>query len=111
MWKPKRAGSRPSAGGLFAVALLPLALASCQSDEGRSSGSTKPKPERDPAIGSTLPEAPAPAMNAAANDTTRSFPLDATPSPDGSVVYYAALSSNEEGDRVAGVFRVGADGG
>jgi hypothetical protein len=115
MWIRNRGASRFAAGGLPGVALVPLALialGACQSDPMKSSqGSNKPKTEQDPAIGSTLPEGPSVAMNAAANDAARSFPLDAAPSPDGKSVYYTAVSDNGNGDKLAGIFTVSADGG
>jgi hypothetical protein len=97
---------------LLAIALIPLAVGACSTEGSTTSHVTSPpKTTADPAIGSTLPEGPSVAINAAANDSDRSFPLDATPSPDGSNVYYTALSNDADGNRVAGVFSVAADGG
>src|SRR5205085_11032391 len=87
-------------GGLLAVCLLPLSLGlgACESDGKSSPKSTTPSKESaDPAIAATLPEAPGASINAAANDTDRSFPFDATPSPDGKDVYYTALSTDADG--------------
>jgi hypothetical protein len=59
-------------------------------------------------------EPPAPpelAINVAANDPTTSSPFDATPSPDGELVYYTALGRDETGSPVPGVFKVPAAGG
>jgi len=113
MWKRKREGARRGRARLVFAAIFPLAVAACNSSDGShpTPETTKPKTERDPAIGSTLPEAPVPAINAAANDPARSFPLDATPSPDGKTVYYAALSEDADGNKTAGLFRVAASGG
>jgi len=109
--KRKRAGGREG-GSLLAVALIPLALGACSTDSAPAQhGSTKPMATADPAIGSTLPAAPSVAISAAANDMDRSFPLDATPSPDGASVYYTALSTDADGNRIAGIFQVPADGG
>jgi sugar lactone lactonase YvrE len=58
-----------------------------------------------------LPEAEAPAIHAAANDASIHTPTDATPSPDGTRVYYTAFSQNAAGEQSAGVFSVAADGG
>src|SRR5579871_6651944 len=111
MKKRKRPWGREG-GGLLAVCLVPLLLGACESD-GKSSpkSTTSSTSTADPAVAATLPEAPAASINAAANDADRSFPLDATPSPDGKDVYYAALSTDSDGNRIAGVFHTAAEGG
>jgi hypothetical protein len=111
MKKRKRPWGREG-GGLLAVCLVPLLLGACESD-GKSSpkSNASSKSPGDPAVAATLPEAPSVSINAAANDADRSFPLDATPSPDGNDVYYTALSTDADGNRVAGVFHTAAEGG
>jgi hypothetical protein len=112
MCKRKREGARAAVVWTMGALFFPFALAACNSDGARPpGGSTKPKAERDPAIGATLPEGPSLAISPAANDAARSFPLDATPSPDGRVVYYTALADDGDGNRVAGLFKVPAAGG
>jgi len=59
----------------------------------------------------TVPEAEAPAIAVAANDARTRAPLDATPSPDGTRVYYLATTLDEQGEESAGVFAVAAVGG
>ncbi|MEY4579365.1 MAG: hypothetical protein RL701_4068 [Pseudomonadota bacterium] len=57
-----------------------------------------------------LPAANVPALAVAANTAQTRSPTDATPSPDGKRIYYLAITQNE-GEDVAGVFGVAADGG
>src|SRR5690349_20209016 len=98
MKKRKRPWGREG-GGLLAVCLVPLSLGlgACESDGKSSSKSNaSSKPSGDPAVAASLPEAPPVSINAAANDAARSFPLDATPSPDGNDVYYTALSTDAD---------------
>src|ERR1700759_5032241 len=101
-------------GRLLAVCLVPLSLGlgACESDGKSAPKSTmSSKSTADPAVAATLPEAPPASLNAAANDADHSFPLDATPSPDGKDVYYTALTTDADGNRVAGVFHTAAEGG
>jgi hypothetical protein len=99
-------------GGLLAVCLVPLVLGACESDDkGTPKSTTSKTSPPDPAVAASLPEAPSVSIQAAANDTDRSFPLDATPSPDGKDVYYVALSNDSDGNPVAGVFHTAAGGG
>jgi hypothetical protein len=51
-----------------------------------------------------------PAINAAANDAVIHAPLDATPSPQGDVVYYTAFRQGDDGEDVPGIYTVAADG-
>jgi sugar lactone lactonase YvrE len=63
-----------------------------------------------PPVAEQPDEAPAPKINAAANDSAIRAPLDATPSPNGDRVYYSALLRGDDGEDVPGVFSVAADG-
>lgn len=66
-------------------------------------------PDTDPAE-MDRPSAPAPEIRVAANDAMIRGPLDATPSPDGTRVFYTAVSL-AAGDPEPGVFGVAAAGG
>lgn len=88
--------------GVHRYALCLLALAACGGDAvGKPSVTDQPE---DP------DEAPAPEIQVAANDADIRSPLDATPSPDGSRVYYTALS-HAGPEPTPGVFTVAANGG
>lgn len=72
-------------------------------------------PQADPAATGTdlttsPPSAAAPTLSVAANDPSTRAPLDATPSPDGSRIYYLALAQDASGQPSAGVFAVDAEG-
>jgi DNA-binding beta-propeller fold protein YncE len=69
--------------------------------EGEGEGEGEPTRVGDGTIGS---------LDAAANDDAVQSPFDATPSPDGSEVYFTALIE-QDGDDVPGVFHVAATGG
>lgn len=52
-----------------------------------------------------------PKISVAANHAGARAPMDATPSPDGSRVYFTALQRDAEGDDVPAIFTTGAGGG
>jgi hypothetical protein len=74
---------------------------------GCSGASTAPAVEPAPANDDNVK---VPAINPAANDAVIHAPLDATPSPQGDVVYYTAFKRGDDGEDVPGVYTVAADG-
>lgn len=104
---------------IFSVASFGIAACETSDSNGPSAART---PEPGPAAGTgtvngqppSLAAAPAPpislAINVAANDAVAPSPFDATPSPDGTSVYFTALTGDPSA-RVPGVFRVPAAGG
>lgn len=50
-------------------------------------------------------------LSPAANDALVQAPFDATPSPDGSLIYFTALMQQEDGSSEPGVFMTSAEGG
>lgn len=97
--------------------VLALAAACGSTDNDRPKAgkrSTEPSGESDsPASPNDQPAAgePNPTIAVAANDAMSRAPFDATPSPDGKQIYYTALSTDEAGEQVPGVFSVAANGG
>ena len=81
--------------------------------DGGDRGDSGPAPVRDsgatnpPQEGDLIPEL---AINVAANHLESRAPMDATPSPDGDLVYFTALSDGPDGP-VPAVFKVAAAGG
>jgi len=78
--------------------------AGSQSDAGET-GLRRTEPTR------STDEPAAPTIHAAAHDERTRSPADATPSPDGTRVYYVALGRDDTGEDRPGVFSVAADGG
>ena len=109
-WPPRRARG---------VACLAIALAaacgSSDSDKPSKSprnddlerGHESPATPGDPSAA----DEPTPTISVAANDPISAAPFDATPSPDGTNVYYTALSTDEAGEPAPAVFSVAASGG
>lgn len=89
-------------GKLNHALCLLLTTAACGGAAGSSPTATDKPAELD--------EAPVPDIRVAANDADIRAPLDATPSPDGSRVYYTAVS-HAGGEPTPGVFAVPAKGG
>jgi hypothetical protein len=108
--KQMTAGPLGGLGVALGALLITLGSAACEvpppvdpspaEGEGEGEGEA---PERigDGTIGS---------LDAAANDDTVQAPFDATPSPDGSEVYFTALVK-QDGEDVPGVFHVSSQGG
>lgn len=92
---------------------LVLALLGCNGgsdDRSTSAPDRRPSGDERAQDAHGASEIDAPPMNAAANDARVRAPMDATPSPDGKLVYYTALQRDAAGDDVPGVFAVAADG-
>src|SRR5262245_37291974 len=69
--------------------------------------SSAPSSELDGAGSKLAPKAAAgPTLAVAAHDATTTGPVDATPSPDGSRIYYLAVARDEADEPSAGVFAV-----
>ncbi len=90
---------------LLALSLAVAGAAGCE----QTGDGPEPQPEGEP---ESEPEAVTiQSLEPAANDETVHSPFDATLSPDGTTAYYVALSPDAEGEDVAGVFSVPAQGG
>ena len=87
------------------TARWPLAVAACSVFFAACDGDERPQSAKKP------PSAPELKINVAANDPTSASPFDATPSPNGEMVYYTALSEDSTGAKIPGVFKVPAAGG
>lgn len=71
-----------------------------------------PLPTADAGTAQQLGDGTIGSLAAAANDDAIQSPFDATPSPDGSLVYFTALTRSVDGlVDVPGIFRVSAEGG
>ncbi len=72
---------------------------------------TPPEPTPEPSVFVPPEDGTIGALEAFAHDPTTQSPFDATLSPDGSKVFYLALTLDDEGAQTAGVFTVDAAGG
>lgn len=102
-WPRRRATAR----GACLCLVLAAACGSSDNDSGPTTKPEKPTEERD----QEAVDAPSPTISVAANDAMSPAPFDATPSPDGKQVYYAALGTDENGEPAPGVYSVAASGG
>lgn len=90
------------------IALL-IGLCGCAQATSGPDGQTKKPAGEEPASDEPAKPAAGPTLAVAANDPSTLAPVDAAPSPDGSRIYYLAVSNDGSDHPSAGVYAVDTD--